>query len=162
MLRAMKEELRAARTKSKTLVVLGCRLKLPPELEREFAVIDFALPGEEVLAVTLDGIAESAKLPTPKESQRESLLNAAKGMTTLEAENAYALSVVKTGHLEAAVVAAAKAQAIKQNGLLEIIETDQSLENVGGLDLLKQWLLQRKDAFSKRAKDFGLPTPLDR
>jgi len=27
------------------------------------------------------------------------------------------------------------------------------------LDLLKDWLLQRRDAFSKRAMDYGLPTP---
>ena len=159
MLRALKQELQAARTKSKTIIVLGCRLKLPPELEREFAVIEFALPGESVLAVTLDGIAKSAGLATPKEAGRESLLNAAKGMTTLEAENAYALSVVQTGGLDPAVVAKAKAQAIQKNGLLEIIETDQSLENIGGLDCLKQWLVARRDGFSKRAIDYGLPAP---
>src|ERR1700683_3701302 len=58
LLRTFKDELRTALTKAKTLIVLGCRLRLPVELEREFAVIDFALPGEEALSVTLEGIAK--------------------------------------------------------------------------------------------------------
>ncbi|MGZ4961691.1 MAG: AAA family ATPase [Limisphaerales bacterium] len=159
LLRALKDELQASRTKSKTIIVLGCRLVLPPELEREFAVIDFALPGEDVLTGVLNGIAESAGVAKADDVAREALVNAAKGMTTLEAENAYALSVVETGQLNAEVVATAKAHAIKKNGLLEIIKTTESLDSVGGLDLLKSWLLQRKDAFSKRAIEYGLPTP---
>ncbi len=31
--------------------------------------------------------------------------------------------------------------------------------NIGGLDNLKAWLLKRRDAFSKRARDYGLPSP---
>lgn len=159
LLRALKNELKAARTKSKTMIVLGCRLVLPPELEREFAVIDFALPGEEALGATLDGIAESANFGKPTDEHREALINAAKGMTTLEAENAYALSIVETRCLNPDVVASAKAQTIRKNGLLEIVNLAETLEGIGGLDVLKAWLLQRRDGFSKRAIAYGLPTP---
>ena len=40
LIRQLKDQLRAARTTGKTLAILGCRLELPAELEREFAVID--------------------------------------------------------------------------------------------------------------------------
>ena len=46
---------------------------------------------------------------------------------------------------------------IKKNGLLEIIETSETLESIGGLDVLKTWLLKRKQAFSQRAQEYGLP-----
>ena len=159
MLRAFKDELRLARTKSKTLVVLGCRLCLPTELEREFAVIDFALPGEEALSVTLEGIATSAALPVPQDEEKQRLLDAAKGLTTLEAENAFALSVAQTSGLDARVVARLKAQTVKKGGLLEIIEPTESLDSIGGLDLLKDWLVKRKKAFGKQAQAYGLPHP---
>jgi hypothetical protein len=157
LLRALKDELRTARTKSKTLIVMGCRLCLPLELEREFAVIDFALSGEEVLCATLAGIAASAKLSLPTDTQP--LLDAAKGMTTLEAENAFALSIVETGGLDGSVIARMKAQAVKKGGLLEIIPATESLDSIGGLDLLKDWLVKRKKAFSKQAQAYGLPHP---
>ena len=157
LLRTFKDELRTARTKAKTLIVLGCRLSLPVELEREFAVIDFALPGEEALTLTLQGIAQSANVKLPKELQP--LLDAAKGLTTLEAANAFALSLVQMGKLDAAVVSTMKAQTIQKGGLLEILAATESVDSIGGLDLLKDWLVKRKQAFSKRAQAYGLPHP---
>ena len=52
--------LQVAKTKYKTLIILGCRLCLPPELERELTVVEFALPGKEHLGHVLNGICESA------------------------------------------------------------------------------------------------------
>jgi SpoVK/Ycf46/Vps4 family AAA+-type ATPase len=159
LVRQFKDQLRIARTCGKTLAVLGCRLHLPPELEREFAVIDFSLPGGEDLAGVVEGIAKSAELEVPAGEHREALIDAARGLTTTEAENALALSVVETGGLLPAIVAREKAQAVKKNGLLEIIEAKETLASIGGLDALKDWLLQRKEAFTRRATDYGLPTP---
>jgi len=44
LVRKVKESLRVGKTKGKALVIVGCRLALPPELEREFVVVQFALP----------------------------------------------------------------------------------------------------------------------
>lgn len=37
------------KARNKTLIVVGCRITLPPELEKEVAVLDFALPDKEQL-----------------------------------------------------------------------------------------------------------------
>ena len=44
LIRQLKDVLQEAKTKYKTLIILGCRLCLPPELERELTVIEIALP----------------------------------------------------------------------------------------------------------------------
>jgi len=49
LVRTLKDVLRAGKTKGKALVVLACRQVLPPEMEREFVVVEFALPGREEL-----------------------------------------------------------------------------------------------------------------
>src|SRR5216684_5256454 len=95
LVRQFREVLQEAKTKSKTLVVLGCRLALPPELERELTVLEFALPGKDQLGRVLDGIIESADFPDMAEQDREAALDAAGGLTTIEAEAAFALSVVE-------------------------------------------------------------------
>ena len=77
-----------AKTKSKTLIILGCRMVLPPELERELTVIEFALPGKEELGAVLGGIMESANIKNMENDQREKVIDAASGLTTIEAENA--------------------------------------------------------------------------
>ena len=70
-----------------------------------------------------------------------------------------ALSVVGSKAVTPGNVAREKANAIRQNGLLEIVETCQSLDGIGGLDQLKTWLLKRSHAFGQAAKDYGLPCP---
>ena len=159
LIRAVKDSLSAGKAKGRCLVVLGCRQVLPPELEREFVVVDFALPGKGELGTVLDAICVSAKLRKPAGDEREQVLDAATGMTCTEAENAYALAVIETRKVDPGIVAREKAQTVKKNGLLEVVEVRDTLDDIGGLDVLKDWLLKRRDAFSKRAKEYGLPCP---
>jgi ATP-dependent 26S proteasome regulatory subunit len=158
-LRKLKDVLVEAKLKQKPIIIAGCRLVLPPELSRELTVVEFPLPGKEVLRHVLHGVMDSAGIKDMDGEQRDKAVDAASGLTTIEAENAFALSFVQTRSIQASVVSREKAQAVKKNGLLEIIETTESLDSIGGLDCLKQWLLQRKGAFSKRAVAFGLPAP---
>ncbi len=141
------------------MVTLGCRLCLPAELEREITVIEFALPGKQQLGTVLDGIIESAQLNAVDGDERDKILDAASGLTSIETENAFAPSVAESKGVNPEIVAREKAQAVKKNGILEIIETTETLESIGGLDVLKEWLLKRRHAFSQRAIEYGLPTP---
>ncbi len=159
LLRKFKDVLQAAKAQQKPMIIVGCRLVLPPELEREITVLEFALPGKEQLGDVLDGIVESAALPPVTGDHREHVIDAARGLTTVEAENAFALSVAESKSITAAVVAREKAQTVKKNGLLELVETNETLESIGGLDVLKTWLLKRRHAFGSRAREYGLPLP---
>jgi ATPase family associated with various cellular activities (AAA) len=159
LIRQLKDLIRRGKASLRTIAVLGCRLKLPPELERDFTVIEFALPGEPELRQVLTGIVESTGRTMPSAEAAAALIDAARGMTTTEAEDAFSLSVIESDALTPAVVAREKAQAVKKNGLLELVEKTESFESIGGLDLLKEWLLKRREAFTPRAAKYGLPSP---
>ena len=117
LVRQAKDTLRIGKTKGKVLVMVGCRFALPPELVREWVTVDFALPGKKELGVVLDNIAKSAKLAKPEAGGRELLLDAASGLTSIEAENAFALSVVESSKLCPQGVAREKASEVKKSGL---------------------------------------------
>ena len=157
--RAVKDQLRVGKTRGIVLVVVACRTALPPELEREFVAIDFALPTKGELAVILDEIAESAELHKAEGNVRDCLLDSACGLTSTEAENAFALSVAQCGDLSPALVARQKANEVAKGGLLEVCASEETAADIGGLDLLKSWLDQRKEAFGQEAIDYGLPMP---
>jgi SpoVK/Ycf46/Vps4 family AAA+-type ATPase len=157
--RRIKDTLRVAKANGHTLIFLGCRINLPPELDHEITRIDMDLPGNNELATVLDGIIMSAGIPEPAAETRESALANAKGLTTTEAENAFALSIVETQGISTAVIAREKARTLKKNGLVEIVEGSTSLDDIGGLENLKTWLTRRAGAFSDAAKTYGLPAP---
>jgi len=93
LIRELKYALQEAKAKNKPILIVGCRLCLPPELVRELTVIEFALPGKPELSQVLDGVLESAAITGLTDKERELALDAASGLTTIEAENAFALSV---------------------------------------------------------------------
>jgi AAA+ superfamily predicted ATPase len=157
--RRLKDTLRVAKTNGHTLILLGCRINLPPELDHEITRIDLALPGNAQLATVLDGIIASGGIPEPAVEIREAALQSALGLTTTEAENAFALSVVETAAISPAVIAREKARTLRKNGLIEIVGTETSLDDIGGLENLKTWLTRRAGAFGESAKSYGLPAP---
>jgi len=60
---------------------------------------------------------------------------------------------------EVDIVLSEKKQLIRRNGILEYIEEDSTIDSVGGLEELKRWLKQRSDAFTEKAREYGLPQP---
>ena len=159
LVRRIKDILRTAKTNGHAIILLGCRLKLPPELDHEITHVEFSLPGTDKLAVILDGILKSAEIKSVHDAIREGALQSALGLTTTEAENAFALSVVETNGIDHRVIAREKARTLKRNGLIEVVAATTGLDDIGGLGLLKEWLQGRGGAFSASAKAYGLPAP---
>ena len=149
----------------KTFVLMSPVQNIPVELEKDVAVVDFALPNMQSLGEILD--EHIAKLsPQSKdfirEDGREKLVKAALGLTLDEAKKVYRKAVVVSGQLteaEVDIVLSEKKQLIRRNGILEYVEEDDTIDSVGGLDALKHWLTQRSDAFTERAREYGLPQP---
>jgi len=48
---------------------------------------------------------------------------------------------------------------VKKTGFLEYVPNSTNIEDVGGLDVLKQWLERRRKLFSRQAVADGMPTP---
>ena len=156
--RKLKDALFLAKTSNKCIVILAPVLKLPVELEKLFAVVELALPDKQQLKVVLDAICKSANKSKLAGNDLEAALAAASGLTTNEAEDAFALSIIESGVIQPEIVAREKAQTIKKNGILELIETPLTLDDVGGLDVMKEWLKRRAHTFSKAGRDYGLKT----
>lgn len=153
---------------AKTIILLGPVLKIPPELEKEITVVDFALPTEPELSAMLEGIITASSKHGQIEvnldrRQRGRLVQACLGLTAVEASNAIAKAIVQAkGRLDGdavEAVTAEKQQIIRKSGLLEFYSSDERLSSVGGLDVLKEWLRKRVRAFSDEARAFGLPEP---
>ena len=156
------------KSQRKMLVLMSPVLKLPIELEKEFALVETDLPGKDDLAPILDAVIDGSKSANPPEQLvRTRLVEAALGLTTQEAENAFALSYVRprqenrpTEAWDPAVVMEEKCATLRKTGLLQFYPPGhQGMKMMGGLNGLKSWVQSRKRAFTKEARDFGLPPP---
>ncbi len=142
------------------LVVLSTPLPgLPMDLRKEIPTIELELPGVGDLRVVLQDAAAARGV---RASADEALLDAARGLTVMEARLAFGKAAAELGRLDhgaVPLVAREKERIIKQSEVLEYYPTDASMTDVGGLDQLKVWLDRRGRAFGAGARDFGLDAP---
>lgn len=134
----------------------------PLELEKDLVVLDFPLPQASELDQVLEKALKRARGKQLQPEIKERLRRAALGLTIDEAEKVYRKALVKAGKLsdeEVEIVLSEKKQLIRRNGILDYIEEDETINGVGGLEELKHWLTQRSQAFTEKARDYGLPQP---
>jgi SpoVK/Ycf46/Vps4 family AAA+-type ATPase len=146
----------------KAIMLMSPMQQVPIELEKEVVVLDFALPDMTELNQVLSRQLEQNRGRRLTTEAREKLLKAALGLTRDEAEKVYRKAQVTTGRLtetEVDIVLSEKKQLIRRNGILDYIEEDETIDAVGGLEELKRWLKQRSNAFTERAREYGLPQP---
>jgi len=152
------------RNRAQTVVLCGPVLNLPVELEKDITVVDFGLPQraeiEETLDAILDAMDDDDRVDTKlAKDQRESLIKSAQGLTLDEIENVFARSFIERRRLDVEVILEEKKQIVRKSGLLEYYPAENKLSDVGGMELLKEWLGQRTESFTDRAKEFGIPSP---
>jgi SpoVK/Ycf46/Vps4 family AAA+-type ATPase len=161
-LRDLAHELRKTK---KSLFLLSPVQKIPPELEKSVsAIVYWELPGR----LEIEEIARRLVPQAPEEIQRqvgsdtgflEKVVEAALGLTEVEAENVFAKSMVRTRTFDIPTILEEKKQIIRKSGMLEYYEQTEDVHDIGGLEVLKGWLAKRRHAFSSRAREFGLPLP---
>ena len=146
----------------KIIILMSPLQEIPIELEKDIVVLDFPFPDLSELNQVLSNQLEKVKTRRTTTEVREKLLKAALGLTRDEAEKVYRKAYVKAGRLteeEVDIVLSEKKQLIRRNGVLDFMEEDETIDAVGGLEELKRWLKQRSDAFTERAREYGLPQP---
>ena len=153
------------------IIFTGHKFAVPAELQKEIQLLDYDLPTGEAILERLMFIKDSVNRELVKAERppieitpevTDAAVEAAKGMTYYEVENAFAMAYTTNKAFDSGFVATVfqeKIMQLKKNGLLTYMEPNISFADVGGLQGLKTWLHQRKSAYSKDARAYNLPLP---
>ena len=149
-----------ARHTNTHVIILSAVYKLPVELEKYVTVLNIPLPDRFDMEKTLGVVERQCKINLSME-MRNRMVDAALGMTSMEADLAFCLAAVKDdlGHNAPYTVSSEKEQIIKKSGILDYFPKNENLKDVGGMEILKDWLFKRQKAYEKKARDFGLQEP---
>src|SRR5262245_31734131 len=147
----------------KSILVTTPSSKIPEELKDEIVVIEFAPPNTAELEAVLNRLTQTpgVKVNLTKLG-REKLVQAALGLTALQAQRVFAKAIVADGVLDDRdidLVTQEKKEIIRESEALEFYSVTETPDDVGGLGVLKNWLRLRERAFTQEARDYGLPSP---
>ncbi|MEM7243798.1 MAG: AAA family ATPase [Acidobacteriota bacterium] len=137
--------------------LLATRWRVPPELRRDVALVEFPLPTAEELGAQLTSHLEKADPPleADDETQRR-FVTALQGLTENEANHALNRALFKRQALDDQVLGLLyeqKEQLARKEGVLEFVPQRWQVNDIGGLDVLKEWLTKRRKLFDDTSKE---------
>lgn len=161
IVQAVAQQVLAGKQRRVIIVILAPTVAIPDELQKLFTVFEHELPDREQLTEIARGVAtEPGELPEGQELDR--VLEAACGLTRIEAENSFALSLVRHSRLEAGTIWQLKAAELKKSNLLTLYRGGETFADLGGLDALKSFCvraLRPKPADKPKARGIVLVGP---
>ena len=152
---------RVLKLQPKTIIIIGSDLTIPKELQDLITVVQFELPLENEINQELNRLIDSLNIKIDSQLL-ENLIRACQGLS-LERIRRVLSKIIATyktvDENSIKVILSEKKQIISQTEILEYSSVTEKIDNLGGLNNLKDWLKKRKTAFSIQASNYGLPTP---
>jgi len=149
-----------------TVFLVGPSYVATESLEDYIKLLDFPFPGDKEINKEIDKISENVKMKIPKIKEkiqnnrnREDIIKACRGMTMQDVSAALSQSIVRRRDFDINTIIQTKKQTIQKGGLLEFIDPKVTLDDVGGLDPLVEWFMNRKIAMSDIAVESKVDTP---
>lgn len=164
VIRKLRDAIPVLKSSRKTVVFVSSKLVIPCDMEKEISILDFSLPNEDELRALLEDLTAGLSPDAVHLNAEEKTLLArsALGLTMQEAENAFCRAIVNLKGLNKealSIIHEEKNQVVKKTGVLEFVKTDLDIDDIGGLENLKKWLIRRKNTWSEKAKAYNLPAP---
>lgn len=159
-LRNLSQQLKTTR---KSIIITTHVSKLPEELKDEAVLVNFPLPTATELEEVLENLTA---LPGVKVNLtplgREKLVQAALGLTASQTRRVFSRAIVSSAALDDRnidLVTEEKKQILRESEALEFYTATETPDDVGGLNILKDWLRLREVAFTQKARNYCLPMP---
>lgn len=146
------------------IILVSSIVKIPKELEEYLTILEIGYLTEEEIKCIIENFIEEEGVGSINLNLIDEMATAFKGLSQMEIENILALAFAEDGTLERSdlqLIHEQKYQTIKKSGILEMIKLSEGMDDIGGLENLKEWLNKKAEVLKnmKKAKAFGVELP---
>ena len=146
-----------------TIIVVSENETVPKELEKFTSILDIPNMTKEEIEEYILKFSEINNVRLDKEDLGEVAISL-KGLTKLEIDHVLNMIIESKKNISISgreIIIKEKGQIIKKSSILEIIDFKERIEDIGGLEGLKEWLRSKAQIFRRldEAKKFGVDTP---
>jgi AAA+ superfamily predicted ATPase len=159
--RKLRNVARQLKYQPKNIVILAAGMNIPDDLSEVITVLEFPLPSRVEIKKEVENLLGALGQPADQ-SLLDEIVRASLGLSIDRIRRVLAKAIANHGSLleeDVELILEEKRQSIRQTQILDFYPTQNNISDIGGLDLLKDWLMRRGGAFSEKARQYGLPHP---
>lgn len=150
----------------KTIIIVSSVIKVPHEIEKYVSFLEIDLPDQTEIDKLIDQHIEINQYDKTKftSEDREKLMPSLKGMSAFEIDRMLDMAMSSNGSLSAddrEMILVQKKQMVKKSGVLELIDTPENIDSIGGVEILKNYLKKKSAVYAKlpEAIKYGVAIP---
>mgnify|MGYP000909973143 FL=1 len=146
-----------------TVIVVTETETVPKDLEKFTSILDIPNMTKDEIEKYIWNFAKRNNVNVDKKDVGEVAISL-KGLTKLEIDHVLNMIIESKNNISISgrdIIIREKGQIIKKSSILEIIDFKEKIEEIGGLEGLKEWLSSKAQVFRRldEAKKFGVDTP---
>nr|QCI07114.1 hypothetical protein [Hypnea pannosa] len=161
IIRKMKNLSKKLKNINFNIIIVASEINIPILLKDNISLLEFPKPNLEEISSELKRLFNVLNINIKYKFDFDNLAFACRGMSM----NFIRKLIAKLVFIERSpsyifnLITEEKKQFIQQTDVLHFCSVSDTIQDIGGLFFLKQWLQKRSNAFSKQAQSYGLPTP---
>ena len=146
-----------------TIIVVSETETVPKELEKFTSILDIPNMSKDEIEKYILKFSKNNNIKVDEKDIGEVAISL-KGLTKLEIDHVLNMIIESKNNISISgrdIIIKEKGQIIKKSSILEIIDFKEKIEDIGGLEGLKEWLKSKAQVFRRldEAKKFGVDTP---
>ena len=146
-----------------TIIVISETETVPKELEKFTSILDIPNMSKDEIEKYILKFSKDNNIKVDEKDIGEVAISL-KGLTKLEIDHVLNMIIESKNNISISgrdIIIKEKGQIIKKSSILEIIDFKEKIEDIGGLEGLKEWLKSKAQVFRRldEAKKFGVDTP---
>ena len=146
-----------------TIIVISETETVPKELEKFTSILDIPNMSKDEIEKYILKFSKDNNIKVDEKDIGEVAISL-KGLTKLEIDHVLNMIIESKNNISISgrdIIIKEKGQIIKKSSILEIMDFKEKIEDIGGLEGLKEWLKSKAQVFRRldEAKKFGVDTP---
>lgn len=161
IIRKIKNLSQILKSQPKNIIIISSQLNVPRSLQDLITVVDFPLPTNFEITVELTRLLKTLDQDLP-DTLIDQLAKSFQGLSFEKIRRVLSKIIANSLTINSSsidFILFEKKQIIRQTQILDFYQTEVTLNDIGGLENLKDWLSLRFNSFSKKAQVYGIPFP---
>lgn len=144
----------------KSIIIVSSTLFIPSKLLRYSDVVVYNLPNDEEIEKKINFLVKEYNQVIDEKIQDnidETIKSSCRGLTLFEVEQVVMSSLKKKKSLDFGEINSYKRSILRKTDLLDVLETNITFDEIGGLNRLKHWFEKRKGIWTEEAIKLKIP-----
>lgn len=147
-----------------TIIIIDSILRVPDEISKYVSYLEIGYPDEAEINQLIDEHIEINGYKKFRDEDRANIMPSLKGMTAFDIDRMLDMAMSSNGTLTAQdrdMILQQKKQMVKNSGVIELVDTPGSIDEIGGMNALKAFLKRKAEIYRRlseaRASKVAIP-----